>query len=283
MRLTEASTRKLLNNKAEKLIDPDIRRQFDLDLTVKGNNVYDHGELMCRVLALSTFYSDKGQGYFDKDFLNDPNMYYHICLDEFMKEKNEKSSGDICYQFINQMENLVRSTKQRIRCFLVGNTLEEASDILTMFNFIPQEFGIYKLKSKRCVIDYMEPGNLYLARRKGSVADLLSENQSNFTNKINFDQTLVISKGTKLIRPTAIIHFDKQTKFTVWDGRVIAPYNKEKCATNIAMRPYIDLLFNQSLRDQIIAAFDCRAFYYKNLITNKKFQKEIALLKPRKQ
>ena len=189
MRLTEASTRKLLNNKAEKLIDPDIRRQFDLDLTVKGNNVYDHGELMCRILALSTFYSDKGQGYFDKDFLNDPNMYYHICLDEFMKEKNEKSSGDICYQFINQMENLVRSTKQRIRCFLVGNTLEEASDILTMFNFIPQEFGIYKLKSKRCVIDYMEPGNLYLARRKGSVADLLSENQSNFTNKINFDQT----------------------------------------------------------------------------------------------
>ena len=49
------------------------------------------------------------------------------------------------------------------------------------------------------------------------------------------------------------------------------------------MRPYIDLLFNQSLRDQIIAAFDARAFYYKNLITNKKFQKEIALLKPRKQ
>lgn len=48
------------------------------------------------------------------------------------------------------------------------------------------------------------------------------------------------------------------------------------------MRPYQDLLFNQQLRDQIIAMYDNRVFYFKNLITQKKFQKEIQLIKPRK-
>ena len=40
LRLTEAQARKLLQNGAEKLVDPDIRRYFNLDLVTKGNNVY---------------------------------------------------------------------------------------------------------------------------------------------------------------------------------------------------------------------------------------------------
>lgn len=36
LRLTEASQKKMLNNKADKLVDPDLRRKYDLELTVKG-------------------------------------------------------------------------------------------------------------------------------------------------------------------------------------------------------------------------------------------------------
>ena len=60
---------KMLANKAEKLVDADIARKYDLQLTVKGNNVYDHGEKMATVLALSTFANDKGVALFDKDFI----------------------------------------------------------------------------------------------------------------------------------------------------------------------------------------------------------------------
>lgn len=158
LRLTDDSAKKLLKNNAEKLIDPDLRRKYELDLETRGDAVYEverneegkviHRELMARVLSLSTFYSDKGSGLFDKDFLNDPNMYYNICLDEMNREKNEKNTFDIVYAFTNQLENLVRSTKQRLRIICIGNTLEEASDILCCFNFIPEEFGRYKLKSK---------------------------------------------------------------------------------------------------------------------------------------
>lgn len=285
LRLNERSMNKMLNNNAEKLVDADIYRKYDLRLTTKGNNVYDHGEKMATVLALSTFANDKGVALFDKDFL-DQNfaghpMYYHICLDEFQLEKNQRSQGDIAYQFVNQMENLVRSTKERMRIFLIGNTLQECSDILTMFNFIPEEFGRYKIKRKRCYIDYMEPTDAYKKRRAGTVGDLLAGDTSNFTNKVEFDKTLVTP--TRLVRPTAIIHFSKTVKFTLWDGNIIAVWNREQCKNNWAMRPYIDLPFDQELRDRVIQMYDNRAFFFHNLISQKKFQKELQIIKPRKQ
>ena len=86
LRLTEKQSQKLLQNNAEKLVDPDIKRKYNLDLVTNGTNVYQvtkrsepdkngktkvlEKKLMARVLALSTFYSDKGS-IFDKDFLKD--------------------------------------------------------------------------------------------------------------------------------------------------------------------------------------------------------------------
>lgn len=202
----------MLANKAEKFVDADIARKYNLELTVKGNNVYDHGEKMATILALSTFYTDKGVALFDKDFLEDSNMRYHICLDEFQLEKGQRTQ-DVSYQFVNQLENLLRSEKDRVKVFLIGNTLEEASDILTLFEFIPEEFGRYKLKSKRAVIDYLPPTDAYKKRRKGSAADILMGKQSNFTNEIDFDRGLITKE--RLERPTQIIVFDKDTKFTI--------------------------------------------------------------------
>ena len=290
LRLSETSQRKLLNNNAEKLIDPDLRRKYNLDLVTNGDNVYevlerdDKGkvvkkELMARVLCLSTFYNDKGSGLFDKDFLNDPNMFYNICLDEMNREMNERKTFDILYAFTNQLENLVRSTKKRVRVICIGNTLEEASDILCASNFLPEEFGRYYLKKKRAVVEYIEPSEKYKERRKGTIADILMPNASTFTNEIHTDDTLVSKE--RLIKPSYIIKFSNDIKFTVWNSNVIAPYNGEK-VNEILMRPYIDGIFNTQARDNIINLFDTRCFYYRNLITFKKFKKELELLKPRK-
>ena len=288
LRLTDASQKKLLNNNAEKLVDPDLRRKYGLDLVTNGDAVYEVTErttkgkiakkrLMARVLALSTFYNDKGSGLFDKDFLNDPNMFYNICLDEMNREKNEKNSFDIVYAFTNQLENLVRSTKQRLRVICIGNTLEEASDILCAFNFLPEEFGRFKLKKKRAVIEYIAPTEKYLERRKGTIADILMPTASTFTNKIDTDTSLVNKK--RLISPTFSIVFRKDLRFTMWDSNVIAEYNGEKCP-RIYMRPYLDGVYSQDQKNEIIARFDARAFTFKNLITFKKFQKELSLLRP---
>ena len=302
IRLTEAASRKLLQNNAEKLVDPDLRRKYDLDLMTSGNNVYSvkreevevkkkngttetkmrivDKKLFARVYNLSTFYNDKGS-IFDKDFLNDPNMRYNIAIDEFEREKGEKNTFDITYSLVNQLENLVRSTKERIKIFFLGNTLEDASDILCAFNYIPEEFGIYKLKSKRAVIEYIEPSESYLKRRKGTIADILMPTASTFTNKVNVDNTLV--DKSPLITPKYVIKFTKNEKdwFTVWNSNIIAKFNGEK-KNVVAMRPYIDEVFSPELQKNMIELFDTRSFTYRNLITFKQFQNNMELLKPRK-
>ena len=235
---------------------------------------------MATVLALATFYNDKGSGFFDKDFLNDPDMYYNICIDEMNREKNEKKTFDIVYAFTNELENIVRSTKQRLRVICIGNQLEEASDILCAFNFLPEEFGRYKLKSKRAVIEYIEPSEKYLNRRKGTIADILMPEASTFTNQIKIDDSLVSKKA--LLRPEYIIKFgkEKDRMFTIWNGNIIAPYNNEKCRT-IAMAPYLDEVYNLERKNNIFTLFNTRNFKFRNLITFKRFQKEMSLLKPK--
>ena len=285
IRLNEKSTQKLLTNNAEKLIDPDLKRTFGIKTMTKGNDVYDvsdgpkKAKKMATVIALSTFYNDKGVALFDNEFLNDVTKHYNICCDEFQPEKDQRRQGDVAYQFVNQLENVVRDSKERMRIFLCANCLEEASDILCLFHFIPEEFGRFWIPSCRAVIDYMEPSEKYNARRRGTVADLLMPKASTFTNKIEIDTALVTAKR-RLIRPTAVIQFRKGTCFTIWDGNVIAEWNGEK-ANMIAMRPYQDAVFDAKMRDKIIELFDTRCFYYKHTITMKKFQSQIMQLKPR--
>ena len=158
---------------------------------------------MARVLPLSTFYKDKGAGYFDKDYKD----WYNIGMDEFQPEANEKRTFDVVYAFVRVMENLVRNTKTKVRVIGACNLLEEASDILSCFEFLPETFGIYKLKKKRCVIGYLEPTEKYKEMRKGSVADILLPNASMYSNKKDIDYSLIY-KG-RLDHPTQIIKFGK--------------------------------------------------------------------------
>ena len=274
LRLTEASQKKLLNNNAAAFVDADIARRFDLHLTVKGNQVFDNGEPMAKILALSTFYSDKGVALFDNTY----DLGYNICLDEMNREKNEKKTFDINYAFVNQMENLVRSTKEKMRIFLIGNTLEEASDIMCSFNFIPEDFGRFKIRKKRAIVDYVEPSKRYLSRRKGTVADLLAPNESTFTNKVNIDTTLVDKR--RLIKPSYKVAFSKTESYTVWDSKIVASSQNEKCPT-ITMYAYLDLVFSPELRDSVIMTYHNRGFLFHNLITQKKFKKALELVKPK--
>ena len=296
LRLTETAARKLLQNNAEKLVDPDLRRKYNLDLVTSGNNVYQVTErtepdkngktkilkkkLMARVYALSTFYNDKGS-IFDKDFLNDKTMKYNIAIDEFEREKGEKNTFDITYSLVNQLENLVRSTKERTRIFFLGNTLEEASDILCAFNFIPENWGIYKLKSKRCVIHYIEPSEAYKERRKGTIADILMPTASTFTNRMETDNSLI--DKSQLIAPSYVIKFTKDPNhwYTVWNSNIVSKYNGEKKPV-IAMRPYLDEPYAAEMQKNILTLFDTRSLSFRNLITFKQFQADLELLKPRK-
>ena len=225
-------------------------------------------------MACSTFYNDKGRGYFDNEYDGE----YIIILDEMNREQNEKNSFDIVYAFVNQLENVVRSTPINVRVLLIGNTLEEASDLLSALNFIPDGFGRFKLVKnrqtlykfmkeykeaktpyeriqitkkygdidfgKRAVVDYIKPNEEYIARRKNATANLLMGNASTFTNEIDIDKSLLVNKRERK-QPQYIVKFNKSkdTWFTVWNNYIVSDYNKEQ-VRSIPMSRYLDDFFN---------------------------------------
>ena len=295
-RLTEASQKKLLAGGATDLVDPDLKRRFNLKTCTNGNCVYTYQEEVtedkngnekvkkvnktefCRVMACSTFYNDKGIGYFDNEYKGE-----YICiLDEMNREQSERNTFDIVYAFTNQLENVLRSTKTRVKVIMIGNTLEEASDLLANLNFIPDGFGRYKLKRKKAVVDYIKPNEKYLARRKEATANLMMGGASTFTNEIQIDRSLLVSKRQRY-SPQYIVTFGKtkDTWFTVWNNNIISDYNNESKQV-ISMRRYLDEIYDREAANAVIDQFDVRAFKFTTLATFKKFQKQIKLIKPDK-
>ena len=293
LRLTEAACDKLLANSGDKLVDPDIKRKYDLHLLRKGTTIYTYQERtettktgkerkvkenvreFCEVLACSTFYNTKGVGYFDNEFKGE----YLLVLDEMNREDSEKNSFDIVYNFVNLVENLVRDTKTRLKVVMIGNNLDEASDILSAFNFLPDGFGRYKLKSKRAVIDYIMPNEAYKKRREGTAASIMMPNASTFTNEVEIDRSLLVNKRL-CERPIAVIKFtkSKDSWYTLWNDNIIKDYNNEQ-SNVIAMRRYIDEVYQQQLVDVVLKKFDVRAYKFVNLSSFKRFQKQMRLLK----
>jgi len=168
--------------------------------------------------------------------------------------------------------------KTNCRIFLIGNTTEDCSDILSgLLNFIPEQWGRYKLKSKRAVIDYIPPSKKYLERRKGSIANILMPDASTFTNKQVFDRSKIF-KG-RLRSPNFVIQFRNES-FTVWDNNIIARYNKENKPI-IAMVPLLinNSVYKSELRDEIILMDYEKKFLFKDLLTQKLFDKCIKEVK----
>lgn len=293
-RLTEASQKKLLLGGAADLIDPDLRRIYGIKTQVKGNSVQTYKEEVtksedgrekrkkkdvkefCRVLACSTFYNDKGVGYFDKDFDGE----YVVILDEMNRESNEQNRFDIVYAFTNQLENVLRSVTKKVRVILIGNTLDEASDILSAFNFIPDGFGRFYLKRQRVVIDNIAPSEKYKERRKEALANRICGEVSTFTNEVEIDRSLLVNKR-KAVKISSIIKFGKSKSlwFSLYQGGVIKGYAGESCNDTIAMLPYMDEIFDQRRVDMIRDVFNVRGFTFTNLSTFKRFQKQLRLLK----
>jgi hypothetical protein len=284
-RLTPVATQKLLTDNGKKFIDVLLIEKYKLydkyndkgkmimkAVKTVGNDVLLFGRKFCTILPLSTFYNNKGESLFDATIMSGA----FIVFDEFQREQSEKNTFDISYCFVNQLENVCRDNKES-KVFLLGNTLSEVSDILTLFNFIPNDFGIYKLKSKNAVIFNLPNSDIYNERRKGSLATILMPNASTFTNQIENNYNLV-SKQT-LKKPMYIICFSENEKYTLWDNNVIKKYCNEK-KTIITMKPFIkDYVYNKENADNIIEMAYKRLFRFTDLITQKKFDNQIKLLK----
>lgn len=295
MRLKEPSIRKLMSNNGADFIDPGLVHKWHLDehkIDVKGNCLYIDGREFCRFLAISTFYQDKGiAGLNKKKETRKPNdpvakaaitkavkKYKSIIIDEFQLEKSERVTLNVVYGLINQLETICRLDTDR-RIIMLGNTLEEAGDILAeCFHFIPDKPGIYKLKKKRAVIWSIEDSDEYKEARAHSIAGILSPEESTFTNVVHSDIELITRKP--IGSQTEILQFSAQKRFVVCGDVVTCqkPSDKNKLPV-VAMRPYMaGFPYYKDKAKDIIERAQQRRLMFDKLITLKLFYKEIKLL-----
>lgn len=275
MRLNDIAIKNMIMNQAAKMFEPLLVRKYHLEnIKVKGDSIYIGKLLLCRVYGLSNAYNNKGAALFDSETFKGVNMI----VDEIALEKGQRKTFDVCYNLKMQIENVCRNERDHVKIFLMLNNTEEAPDVLAMFGYVPVEFGIYKLKRKHCVIDYIPNTKGYEEMRKNALANELDNGTGNFTNKFARDLELLNKK--RLCKPQYIVKFSKEMSdwFTIWDKNVICPYNGEK-KPSIAMKRYINDTFIPEARDNIIAQEDVRAFMYKDILTQTLWRKNMELIK----
>lgn len=295
-RLTETQCQKLLEDNASKLLDPDLYRKFGKELKRKGNVVkfgqtiqietktgkvrkefQTEGEL-CQVQPLSTFFNNKGEALFDNEYKGD----YYIILDEMNREQGEANRFDIVEAFANQLENFLRFSKSKVRVICIGNNIDEVSDILAAFNFIPRGFGRFKLKRRKCIIDVIEPSAAYDEDRKQSAGYLLAPNAKRFAKTSSDINTTLVAQEheTRIGKPHTILCFSKSKDkwFTLKDNNIITKYNNETCI-QMAMTKYISITYIPEFIKNIEDRYNMQQFKYDNYTTYIMFTKTMSLLK----
>ena len=275
MRLNDIAIKNMLMNNAAKMFEPLLVRKYHLEgVKVKGDSIFIGKDLLCRVYGLSNAYNNKGAAIFDKATFKGCN----IIIDEVALEKGQRKTFDVVYNLKMQIENIVRSERENVRVFMMLNNTEDCPELMAMFGFIPVEFGVYKLKRKHCIIDYIPNNKAYDERRKKALANEIDNGTGNFTNKVVRDLELLY-KG-RLTKPVMVVKFSKDQGdwFTIWEGNIICPYNGEK-KLSVAMKRYINDTFVPELRDNIIAQEDVRAYKYKDILTQSLWRKNMELIK----
>ena len=275
MRLNDIAIKNMLMNNGAKMFEPLLVRKYGLEaMKVRGDSIYIGEDLLCRVYGLSNAYNNKGAALFDKATFKGVN----IIVDEIALEKGQKKTFDVVYNLKMQIENITRSERENVKVFFMLNNTEECPEAVAMFGYIPIEFGVYKLKRKHCIIDYIPNNKAYEKRRANALANELDNGTGNFTNKIAKDLKLLF-KG-RLHHPQYVVKYSKDQAdwFTVWDQNVICPYKGEK-VRSVAMKRYIDDVFIPELRDAVIEQEDVRAYKYKDILTQTLFRKNMELIK----
>lgn len=293
LRLSEPSVKSMLVNSGERLIDPDIVRKFKIDLKVKRPAVFygkkieikkkngefketfkNEGKLL-DVLSISTFYNNKGSAFYDNEY----NGEYIIILDEMNREDSERKTFDIIYNLKNQIENLTRDTQCKIYFFLIGNNVGEMSDILSVFNFVPQKFGIFKLKKKKVVIWNIEPNLVYQRRRENTLYARLSGDGKGITKTKTSSR--LVSKEYKYPKNAQVLDFGNDNLLMLdTKNNVILGYHEhldKASISRLAMGRHIKtgVFLPEVVNIVIKENYEKRLYKYENISVENRFNLEI--------
>ena len=300
-RLTDQSIKAMLANKAEKAIDPYLIDKYDLEITSKGNKVYDHGKLLIEFYPLvSAGSKGKGVNLYDCNFFNKykttgQKTFVVTIWDEFLMADGieKRSVGDPVEQYKIYKEAILRDAEvikdyDAVYNFLLANNVSECASVTgALYNYIPNpdNHKRVKLTRKRAMFWNVPITQAYIDKRKKSYnANILDyENDVNYIN-LQRDMSLIKPKKTRIYKVTAILKFDKYDKkkwFCIYDSKYIRQYRGETVAENLyyPMKRYLDGVYNVEYVKQIFDMYDARCLMYADLMSMALFQGQLKLLK----
>lgn len=304
-RLSDTSIKALLQNHAANLVDPLLVNKYDMDITRKGNVVYDHGKKLLEVYSLASAAKMKGQALYDADFLNKRPIgkngkpvkrFIWLILDEFQMaeglENNSIASKSTAKLFKMYTEIILRDQQfldyPAVKCIYLANSVSECSTFTSeMWGFYmpPGDFRIFKCKRKNAVFFNVENSQEYEDKRKsamtGSITDF--ENDANYSNKISMDMSMIKPRKTRIYRVTNLIKFSKDPNdwYCVYDSKYIRKYRGEtvKSDKHISMKRHLDNFFNEELVRNVFEIYDAQAFKYCDVISLATFRARMKELK----
>lgn len=305
-RLADLSIKALLQNKAANLIDPLLVNRYKMDISRKGNTVYDHGKKLLEVYSLASAAKMKGQALYDADYLNhrppDPKTgkpvkrFIWLILDEFQIAEgleNKGAASKSTAKLWKMYTEIIARDQQfldypAIRCIYLANTVAECSTFTSeMWGFYmpPGDFKIKKCPRKNAVFFNVPNSDKYIQKRKNSIMGSITdfENDSNYSNQIAMDMTMIKPKKTRLIKVTYLIKFTKDPSdwFCLYDGKYLRKYRGESVSKDrlIPMRRHIDEVYTVETVNDIFERYDVKAFMYADVISMACFKARMTEIK----
>lgn len=303
-RMTDLSVKAMLANHADKAIDPYLIFNYKLDITCKGNIVYDHGKPLLEFYPLvSAGSKGKGVNLYDYNFFNNrpvgkngqPIKRFIVTIwDEFLMAEGieRKTIGDPVAQYKIYMEAILRDAERlpynAVYNFFLANSVSECAPVTgALFNYIPNPTNhrIVKLTRKHAIFWNVPVTEAYLEKRAKSYnADIMDyKNDPNYNNVIKRDLELIKPKRVRIRRLTNVIKFSKYEPdwFCIYDSKYIRKYKNEGFNKNkvIPMRRYLDELYDAEMVKNVIERFDARYFMYTDIMSQALFQSALRLIK----
>ena len=300
-RLTDLSVKAMLANKGEKAIDPYLIDKYNLDITAKGNILYDGGKPLIEFYPLVSAGS-KGKGvnlydcnFFEKYKKEGKKTFVVTIWDEFLMAEGieKKSIGDPVEQYKIYKEAILRDAEviteyNAVYNFLLANNVGECAAVTgALYNYIPnpENHRRTKLTRKRAMFWNVLVTDAYKDKRKKSYnANIMDyKNDPNYSD-IQRDLSLIKKKKTRLIKVSQLLKFSKSDKrkwFCIYDSKYVRQYRGE-CVNKsliVPMRRYLDESFSPEKVENIFDRFDSRSLMFADLMSFALFQAQLKLLK----
>lgn len=307
-RLSDTSCKAVLANNAEKLVDPWLVNKYNMKISRKGNVVYNRGKRLLEVFSLVSAPKNKGVALYDHAFLNDRPIdpktgkkvkrFIWLILDEFQiaegLERNSIANRSTAALFKIYTETILRDQEfldyPAVRAFYLANNVSECSSFTTeMWGFYmpPGKFGNTKCRRKNAVFISVPNSEEYVEKRKRSVTGSITdfENDSNYSNQIAMDMSLIKKRKTRIRKVTSLIQFSKNPSdwFCLYDSKYIRRYSGEtvKESLVIPMKRHLDSVFLEEKKNAIFSIYDFNGYMYCDVATLANFRARMKELRIR--